>query len=88
MSPVQSGRIYESGRSREGVFLSGWRSAVSLLQDDTLTLQQRAGTGKSCVNRQVVSMKMSMLRHVDSCCEARDANGSALYVLGQLRLSD
>lgn len=65
---------------------------MSLLQVDTLILQQKAA---GCGNREILCQQtsgeqkqMSTWKHVHSCCEARDANGSASYVLGRLRLSD
>lgn len=65
---------------------------MSLLQVDTLVLQRKAA---GCGNREILCQQtsgeqkqMSTWKHFHSCCEARDANGSASYVLGQLRLSD
>lgn len=75
------------GGAGEGFFF-GWRNAVSLLQVDTLLLQQRAA---GCGTREILcqqtsgeQMQMSMWKHVDTCREARDANGSASYVRGRL----
>lgn len=49
----------------------------------TVILQQRAA---GCGNRKILrpQMQMSPWKHIDLCCEARDANGSALSILDQL----